>query len=150
QWRMRRAMMMTGRQIDASALNEKQKKVALKRQLGLSGFQILESDRLGATNNTITDQDMLLDLIAYNASDIINLDEQFQLKLYVGQFTLKRQLLKTYPELVYKRKETGEYAPDCRPECVRDDRLFIDSTSSQLAQKTLCPYDHLKDAKAVS
>lgn len=148
-WRIRKNMLMTGRYIDASSLNEKQKKVALKRQLGMSGYQILESDKLGQTNNHIDDLDQLLDLIAYNVSDIVNLKEQFGQKLYEGQFTLKRQLLKTYPELVYAQKE-GEYAPDQQPSKVRKDRLFIDSTSSQLAQKTLCPYGHLKDIPAVS
>lgn len=148
-WRIRKNMMMTGRQIDASCLNEKQKKVALKRQLGMSGYQILESDKLDETTNLIHTLDELLDLIAYNVSDVVNLAKQFENKLYQGQFTLKRQLLKTYPELIYEQKE-NEYAPNMNSEYVRNDRLFIDSTSSQLAQKTLCPYGHLKDIPAVS
>lgn len=153
QWRIRKNMLMTGRQIDVSNLNEKQRKVGLKRLLGMMGFQILESDKLSNNNNHINDEDELLELIAYNISDVVNLDKLFNLKLYQAQFTLKKQLLKTYPELVYE-KLPGEgekfYKPDIRPECVRKDRLFIDSTSSQLAQKSLCPYGHLKDIRAVS
>lgn len=148
-WKIRKSMLMTGRQIDASNLNEKQKKVALKRQLGMSGYQILESDKLDDKTNIIHNLDELLDLIAYNVSDVVNLAKQFENKLYQGQFTLKRQLLKTYPELIYEKKEDS-YTPDIDPNKVRNDRLFIDSTSSQLAQKTLCPYEHLKDIQAVS
>lgn len=148
-WRIRKNMLMTGRYIDASVLNEKQKKVALKRQLGLSGYQILESDKLKPTDNSIESLEQLLEVIAYNVSDIVNLAKQFGQKLYQGQFTLKRQLLKTYPELIYEKKP-DKYEPDQRPSKVRKDRLFIDSTSSQLAQKTLCPYGHLTDIPAVS
>ena len=148
-WRIRKNMLLTGRYIDASVLNEKQKKVALKRQLGMSGYQILESDKLKPTDNSIDTLDQLLEVIAYNVSDIVNLAEQFGQKLYQGQFTLKRQLLKTYPELVYK-KQKDSYKPDERPSMVRKDRCLIDSTSSRLAQLTLCPYGHLKDIQTVS
>lgn len=148
-WRIRKNMLLTGRQIDVSNLNEKLRKVGLKRLLGMMGYQILESDKLGVNNNTIENTDQLLDLIAYNISDVVNLKEIFYLKFYQGQFTLKRQLLHTYPELIYD-KLPDKYAPDIRPEAVRKDRLYIDSTSSQLAQKALCPYNHLKDIPAVS
>ena len=148
-WRIRKNMILTGRQIDVSNLNEKLRKVGLKRLLGMLGFQILESDKLGVNDNTIKNTDQLLDLIAYNISDVVNLAEVFHTKFYQGQFTLKRQLLHTYPELIYE-KQADKYAPDIRPEKVRKDRLYIDSTSSQLAQKCLCPYGHLKDIPAVS
>ena len=147
-WLIRKSMLMTGRQIDVSILNEKQRKVALKRLLGMMGFQILESDKLG-NRNIIENEDQLLDLIAYNISDVVNLAQLFHLDLYQAQFTLKKQLLHTYPELVYE-KLPNEYAPDIRPEKVRRDRLYIDSTSSQFAQKSLCPYGHLKDIPYVS
>lgn len=149
-WKIRKNMLMTGRQIDISQLNEKQRKVGLKRLLGMEGYQIKESDKLDSTKNVIYNLEEFLDLIAYNISDIVNLAELFTGKLYQAQFTLKRQLLYTYPELVYEQLSNGEYAPDVRPEKVRRDRLYIDSTSSQFAQKTLCPYGHLKDIPAVS
>lgn len=148
-WRIRKNLLMTGRQIDISNLNEKQRKVGLKRLLGMMGFQILESDKLGPNNNTVENLEQLVELIAYNISDVVNLAELFKLDLYQAQFTLKRQLLHTYPELIYEKLE-DKYAPDIRPEKVRRDRLFIDSTSSQFAQKALCPYDHLSDMQAVS
>lgn len=152
-WKIRKNMIMTGRQIDVSNLNEKQKKVGLKRLLGMMGFQILESDKLGNNNSVIHNEEELLELIAYNISDVVNLNELFNLKLYQAQFTLKKQLLKTYPELIYEKlpgKGKDNYKPDIRPSRVRRDRLYIDSTSSQLAQKALCPYNHLKDIPAVS
>lgn len=148
-WRIRRNMLMTGRQIDISVLNEKQRKVGLKRLLGMMGFQILESDKLDEKHSVIADTDELLDLIGYNASDVINLAKLANLKYYNAQFDLKHQLLHTYPELVYEKMET-EYAPDKRPEKVRKDRLFVDSTSAQFAQKSLSPYGHLDDMRAVS
>lgn len=147
-WLIRKSMLMSGRQIDVCQLNEKQRKVALKRLLGMMGFQILESDKLKNTN-IIENEDQLLDLIAYNISDVVNLAQLFHLDLYQAQFTLKKQLLQTYPELVYE-KLPDKYAPDIRPEKVRRDRLFIDSTSQQFAQKSLCPYGHLKDIPFVS
>lgn len=145
---IRRAMIMSGRQIDASNLNEKQRKVGLKRLLGMMGFQILESDKLSTNQSTLTTPDELYDLIAYNVSDVVNLAELFNLDLYQAQFTLKRQLLRTYPELIYDELK-GTYKPDKRPSKVRKDRLYIDSTSSQFAQKTLCPYGKLDDNDTV-
>ena len=147
-WAIRKNMLMTGRHIDIAVLNEKQKKVALKRLLGLMGFQILESDKI-KHDSVLNTQEELLDLIAYNMSDVVNLKELFRLDYYQGQFTLKHQLLKTYPELIYDKKD-DKYAPDIRPEKVRRDRLYIDSTSSQFAQKSLCPYDHIPDIPVVS
>lgn len=147
-WAIRKNMLMTGRHIDIAALNEKQKKVALKRLLGLMGFQILESDKV-KHDAKLTTQEELLDVIAYNMSDVVNLKELFHLDYYQGQFTLKRQLLKTYPELIYEQKQ-NEYAPNISQSSVRRDRLYIDSTSSQFAQKSLCPYGHLKDIPVVS
>ena len=144
---IRKNMLMSGRHIDVARLNEKQQYVALKRLVGMLGGQIKESDKLKNKTN-INNLDELLDLIAYNLSDCVNLKKYiFDNKEYAGQFELKRQLLKTYPELVYKKKE-NEYKPDMQN--VRPDRLFIDSSSAQLATKTLCPYGRLKDIRTVS
>lgn len=149
-WKIRKCMLMTGRHLDVARLNEKQQHVGLKRLIGMMGGQILESDKLKQGQDHIDDVDQLLDLVAYNVSDCVNLKEYvFDNKVYQGQFSLKRGLLKTYPELVYDRKPDA-YAPDIRPNKVRRDRLTIDSSAAQLATKSLCPYDHLTDIPVVS
>lgn len=149
EWKIRKNMLMSGRHIDVARLNEKQSKVGLKRLLGMLGYQILESDKLKQGQDVIETLDQLLELIAYNVSDIVNLEKLFQHPLYQGQFALKKGLLDTYPELVYEKKPT-EYAPNISPKTVRRDRLFIDSSSAQLATKSLCPYNHLTDLPVVS
>lgn len=152
-WKIRKNMLMTGRHLDVARLNEKQSKVGLKRLLGMEGLQILESEKLSQNQDTINTMDQLLDLLAYNVSDVVNLDKLFQHKVYKGQFQLKSRLLKTYPELIYDRiRPRGakpEYRPDINPKSVRRDRLFIDSSSAQLTTKALCPYDHLSDIPVV-
>lgn len=153
-FRIRKNMLLTGRHLDVAALNEKQKHVALKRLLGMLGYQILESDKLDETVAYIRSLDELCELIAYNASDVINLQNLFSNSLYQAQFSLKRQLLQTYPQIVYSPKldSNGKetYEADVRPSKVRPDRLVIDSTSAQFATKCLCPYGHLSDIPSVS
>lgn len=149
QWRIRKNMILSGRHLDVARLNEKQQHVALKRLLGMLGFQILESDKLSGQDITIETYEQLLDLLAYNASDVINLAKLFQQKVYKSNFALKRGLLRTYPELIYEQKG-ATYKPDINPKRVRRDRLTIDSSSAQFATKALCPYGHLTDIPAVS
>lgn len=147
-FRIRQNMLMSGRHLDVARLNEKQLKVGLKRLLGMLGYQILESDKLGKKSRIDTAEE-LYDLIAYNMSDCINLHKLFMHPFYQGQFTLKRGLLTTYPELIYNQKE-GEYKPDISPDKVNRQRLCIDTSSAQFATKALCPYGHLKDMPTVS
>lgn len=148
-WNIRKSMLMSGRHLDVARLNEKQSRVGLKRLLGMLGYQILESDKLSPGCDHIADLDELFDLIAYNVSDCVNLEKLFLHPFYQGQFSLKRGLLKTYPELIYKRKADA-YAPDVRPDRVKPNRMTIDAPSAQLATQALCPYDHLKDLPTVS
>lgn len=147
--KIRRNMIYSGRQIDVARLNEKQSKVGLKRLLGMLGYQILESDKLKEGQDTIETTDQLYDLIAYNVSDVINLSKLFHHKLYQGQFRLKKGLLQKYPELIYEQR-TDAYKPKISQSSVRRDRLYIDSSSAQLATKALCPYNHLRDMETVS
>ena len=146
---IRKNMLMSGRHVDVARLNEKQRKVALKRLLGMMGYQILESDKLSGNKTKIENLDELFDLIAYNVSDVVNLAELFHEYAYTSAFTLKKGLLKTYPELIYRKKE-DKYEPNITPQTVRNDRLTIDSSSAQFATRTLCPYDHLTDIPTVS
>ena len=145
--RIRAAWLATGRMLDVAKLNEKQSRVGLKRLLGQLGHQILEADLSDeATSLSAHDID---ELVAYNVSDVINLEKLLDHDYYQSQFELKRNLLATYPELIYEKKR-GSYEPDIRPEAVRKDRLSIDSTSAQFATNVLCPYGHISDIKGVS
>lgn len=146
---IRKNMLMSGRHIDVSNLNEKQSKVGLKRILGMIGCQILESDKLRPGQDEIETTEQLLDLFAYNVSDVVNLKKLRNHKSYDSGFKLKKQLLKTYPELVYKQKADA-YAPDISQKTVRPDRLIISSSSAQFSTKSLCPYGHLHDYDTVS
>lgn len=149
-WRIRKNMLMSGRHVDVARLNEKAVKVGLKRLIGMLGGQILESDKLKPGQNVIENLDQLCDLIAYNVSDVVNLKLfVFDHPVYQGQFGLKKGLLSTYPELIYEKKPDS-YEPNISPYTVRRDRLFVDSSSAQLATKSLCPYGHLTDIPVVS
>ena len=148
-WRIRKNMLLSGRHLDVARLNEKQSKVGLKRLLGMLGHQILESDKLGTGVDHIDTAEQFYELIAYNVSDVVNLRELFHHSFYQGQFSLKRGLLETYPELIYEQ-DGNTYKPKCDSHHVRRDRLTIDSSSAQFATKALCPYEHLKDIPTVS
>lgn len=148
-WLIRRNMLLSGRHIDVARLNEKQTKVGLKRLLGMLGFQILESEKLKPNTSKLYSPDELYDLIAYNTSDVVNLAKLFHHKLYTGQFTLKKELLKKYPELIYTKKQ-DTYEPDISPQTVDRQRMRIDSSSAQFVTRALCPYGYLHDIEKVS
>lgn len=135
---IRRNWLRTGRYIDVARLNEKQARVGLKRLLGMLGYQILESDKLSGSATRVNSLDELMDLIAYNVSDVVNLEKLMENKLYSSAFELKRGMLETYPELVYDDKG------------VRYNRLFCDSTSQQLSARSLSPNTSLRDKPTVS
>jgi len=162
---IKRNMQLSGRHIDAMKLNDKAGHMALKRISGMLGFQILESDRLSGNNPSVRSLEDIAELIAYNISDCIQLRNISYHKNFYNSFDLKRGLLKDYPELIYKQApmrnadgsviyENGQmkysYKPDISPETVANNRLYIDSTSAQLAARALCPYGHLDDIPAVS
>ena len=146
--RIRSNMLRSGRHVDVSNLNEKAVKIGLKKLLAMLGYQIKESDKL-AKKTKINTFDEFLDLLAYNASDVIYLRKLADHKVYASNFDLKHALLFEYPDVVYEKKE-NEYAPDIRPDKVRFDRLYVDSTSANFAEKTLCPYGHLDDCETIS
>lgn len=146
---IRRNILRSGRHIDVAALNEKMQKVALKRLLGMLGRQILESDKLKPDQATLYTLDELAELIAYNVSDCVNLPYVLMNKTYRSNFELKKGLLEKYPELIYN-KMPDKYAPDVRPDNVRRDRLYIDSSSAKFASYSLCPYGTLDDIETVS
>lgn len=164
---------MTGRHIDVAMLPGKQVFLAEKRLLGMLGYQILESDKING-DSVIENEDQMLDLIAYNISDVVNLELLFYTDNYHAPFELKKGLLDTYKELIYEaksktfnrrsftmpEKKQGNfsedhhaydgYAPAISPQHVRSDRLNIDDTSARFATVTLCPYGKLSDLEYVS
>lgn len=148
-WAIRREMLATGRYVDVARLNEKQQKVGLKRLLGLLGHQILEFDKLDGANAELGSLNDLMDLIAYNVSDVVNLEELFNHPVYNSQFEVKRQMIGMYPELVYEI-DAASHEVIVDPKHVRRDRLFADSTSQQLASRALCPDGRLRDSERVS
>lgn len=146
---IRKNMIMSGRHIDIARLNEKMTHVALKRLLGMLGYQIKESDKLATGQDTIYTLEELLELFAYNASDVINLKYLANHKLYISGFNNKKSLMKSYPEIIYQKKK-GEYKPEESVATVRSDRSVGDSTSATVTTNILCPYGHLSDYDTVS
>lgn len=153
--RIRHNMIKSGTNIDVARLNEKQSHAGLKRLLGILGCQILESDKISG-DQRIENTDQLADLIAYNASDCVNLAVLFHQRFYQAQFVLKRGLLRTYPQLVWwpseERVPSDMHASDVKDyrafpsaHTMRGDRLASDSRSAQFAIMALCPYGHLSD-----
>lgn len=135
---LRKNMLASGRHLDVARLNEAQVKVALKRQLGMLGRQILESEKL-SQNTVIESIEHLYDLLAYNVSDCVGLSHLFDDPTYINAFDLKAGLVARYDET--RRLSDGT---------VRKDRLSIDSSSAKLVGRILSPYGHLDDAPVVS
>lgn len=147
--KIRRNMIKSGRHLDVSNLNEKMRKVGLKRLLGMLGYQILESDKLSTGADHIDSLDQFYDLLAYNASDCINLKVLFNHPDYQGQFQLKKSMLETYPMIVYQKQKT-KYDADIRPDRVKPNRVYIDSSSAQIATNVVYPYGKLLDSPVVN
>lgn len=156
---LREAMLTTGRHLDVARLNEKQSRVALKRLLGMMGYQILESSRLSGDKSHLDNLEDFLDLIAYNVSDVVYLASLFDDPVYRSQFELKSNMIKTYPELVFPYANPNnpmETATDGSKHAIvnrgmtLDRRLYADSSSQQLASRALCPSGALVDAPKVS
>ena len=145
-WTIRKSWLLTGRFIDVARLNDHMRRVGLKRLLGMLGYQILESEIL---NDKVKTYEELLDLLAYNASDVINLEKLFLHDIYQSSLQNKNQLLSEIPELIYNKSEDG-YTADISPFNVRRDRILPDSSSAKFVETSLCPYKpNLKDIKAV-
>ena len=153
--KMRRNMIRTGRHLDVARLNEKQQHVALKKILGMLGFQILESDKLKG-KTWIETLEEFLELIAYNVSDTVNLRMLFLHPAYKAQFDLKRSLLYEYKDTVYMscgeidKNSPTPYKPCISPNAVKKMRLTPDSSSAKFAAAVLSPYGNLPDLPAVS
>lgn len=152
-YRFYRTMQLTGRNVDVARVGLDTRKVALKQLLGMLGYQILESDRLSEATDTVTTPADVADLIAYNASDVVNLRMLFENPNFEGKYEVKAGLLDTYRDLVYETEGSGDtYRVLDDPAHVRRNRLYADSTSQSLTSRTLCPdtASHLEDDDTLS
>lgn len=147
--KIRRAMLHSGRHLDAARFNEVQQMVGLKRLLGGLGRQIMESDKLGGHNSRVESVMDFCELLAYNVSDVVGLAKLFEHPTYASGFDLKKALIDEYPDTVYQQKRNGK-GPDISPRAVRRDRLTPDASSAKLAATILAPYKPLVDMEAVS
>ena len=155
-WVLRKAWLTSGRHIDVAKLNEKMFKVGLKRLLGMLGHQIMESDKLDG-NTRINTLEELADLLAYNISDVVNLQKLFEHKVYQNAFNVRKSLLETYPQTVYGQVRNWNGPPTQEAPCdvgnytnIRRDRLTQDSTSAKFVELALAPYKPIKDIPVVS
>lgn len=135
---IRNAMLRSGRHIDIAQLNEHQKMVALKRLLGMLGYQVKESEKLGA-DSTINNIEELLELLSYNVSDCLGLSQLAAHPVYANAFDLKAGLLSQYFETAFTKWGSP-----------RRDRLTIDSSSAQFVGRILAPDKPLNDIASVS
>ena len=146
--RIRQAMISSGRYIDVSLFNEKQSRVSQKRLSGMLGHQILESDKLSGQRIRIENPQELMELLAYNVSDVVNLSALFASPSYGPNFDTRAALMSEYPETVYQQRP-GTQQPWVSPERVRRDRLNPDSSSAKFVAKVLAPYAELDDIEFV-
>ena len=136
-------MLRTGIFIDVAKVNDKVYKMPLKRIMGMMGMDIFE-DSAVTSNKPLTDPDDIANLFAYNASDDIKLYKLFGHRAFKAQFELKKGLIDSYPDIIYKKDErTGRME-------VRINRMKCDDTSAKFAQRVLCPDGFLPDIRAVS
>lgn len=136
-------MLRTGLFIDVAKVNDKVYKMPLKRIMGMMGMDIFEDESVKG-DKPVTDPDEIANLFAYNASDDVKLAKLFQNRAFKAQFQLKRGLMDSYPDILYKKDDrTGVPA-------VRVNRMKADDTSAKFAQRVLCPDGFLPDIRAVS
>lgn len=136
-------MLRTGMFVDVAKVNDKVYKMPLKRIMGMMGMDIFEDESVKG-DRPVTDPEEIANLFAYNASDDVKLSVLFQNRAFKAQFQLKKGLMDSYPDIIYKKdKKTGKTE-------VRVNRMKCDDTSAKFAQRVLCPDGWLDDIRAVS
>ena len=151
--KVRRYQFMTGRHVDIARLNERQPDAELDRQSGILGYQINDFNIPSTGSGGHKEKERFCKLLYSVVSEAENLKNLFHDKNYIMTLKLKRQLISDYPELIYE-KQPGfgkeNYKPDMMAKKIRYDRMTVNSTSSQIVSRCLCPYGTLKDIDAVS
>lgn len=147
-WRIRKNLLDSGRHLDLTNFNEKQRMVGFKRLSGMLGRQILESEKLSGHDIALHSHQDVYELFAYNFSDVVGLHFIKSSSVYSNNFNAKMTLLNENPEVVYDGDVNGQ--PIMKPGHVRNKRLTVDSTSAQLTSTVLAPYESLQDDPTVS
>lgn len=135
-------LLRSGLYLDVASINDKVYKMPLKRIMGMLGMGIFEDGSVKG-EKPVTDPDEIANLFAYNASDCIKLQRMFGHRAFKAQFELKKGLMDSYPDIIYKQDKDGNRT-------VRVNRLRADNTSAKFAQRVLCPDGWLPDSRAVS
>lgn len=63
----------------------------------------LSNIRIRTTIRKINSKDDLKNLIAYNVSDVVNLEKLFDHNIYTSNFENKLMLMENYPEIIYQK-----------------------------------------------
>lgn len=132
----------SGLYADVAKINDKVYKMPLKRIMGMMGLDIFEDENV-SSGRPLVKWSEIADLFAYNASDDIKLATLFEHRAFKAQFQLKKGLMDSYPDIIYK--DTPEHGRE-----VRVNRMKCDDTSAKFAQRVLCPDGFLPDIRAVS
>lgn len=159
---IRQAWLNTGRFIDVF-----QNRIGLKNMAAAMGRTIKENDHLGKQNDHISNTDDLAELFAYNACDIFNTAQTYQLPATQTTINTKQSLLDMFPELTFTKDaitNTMKYDPEqpnVLPLMMIDgithqqyrthfnqmrERLYtVNDTPPTLAQNIVAPYAKLVD-----
>lgn len=121
----------SGRYLDLQKLNEKNAS-GLEKICALCGCSLVEP--------SLYTQDDPLQAAGYAFAEAQNLRMLYHLPYFKAQHSLKYQLLRTYPELVF----------EADGKTVRPDRLNADDRSAKFAAMVLSPYGTLDDQEYVS
>ena len=134
-------MLRSGLYVDVAKVNDKVYKMPLKRIMGMLGMDIFEDDDVKG-DEPVTDPKRIANLFAYNLSDDVKLARMFEHRAFKAQFQLKKGLMDSYPDIIWKT-ENGTQK-------LRVNRMKVDDTSAKFAQRVLCPDGWLPDIRAVS
>lgn len=134
-------MQRSGLYVDVAKVNDKVYKMPLKRIMGMLGMDIFEDDDVKG-DEPLTDPERIANLFAYNLSDDMKLGRMFGHRAFKAQFELKKGLLDSYPDIIYKTEKGRRQ--------VRVNRMKVDDTSAKFAQRVLCPDGWLPDIRTVS
>lgn len=137
-------MLSTGLFIDVRLLNNKVD-TSIERLAGLLGHKI--NNHYKSLIKEENAEKRLKNEILWHVTKVINIYRIASEKHCIQNLNLKQKILFNHPELVYMEKENS-YEPDNGK--IRPDRLTINSTAAQFAEKLLCPYGKLNDIKSVS
>lgn len=139
----------SNRFVDISKLNPK--RISLKRCAMALGYKIQESSTNRDPTAPLESLDEIAELMAYNVNDTYVTLKIFESGSYYNRYQQNRQLLSEFPYLVYDQLSPAQqhkagkkiiYRVD--QDNVRQKRLTINSTSTQLVENTIAPYPNTK------